>query len=113
MADIISYIKDNLKQLSEEQYRKFHSSLMPTIAPNTVLGVRIPLIRELRDEIINEFSQNDIITFMKDLPHQYYEENNLHAFLIERIEDYNICLYALEDFLPYVDNWATCDSLNP
>ena len=113
MLEIKNYIKERLHNLSDKTYKKFSSSLMPTIDSNTVIGVRVPLIKELAIDVIKEYSKDEIISFMKDLPHQYYEENNLHAFLIEKIDDYDTCLYALEDFLPYVDNWATCDSLRP
>lgn len=113
MADIITYIQDRLFTLQDKNYKEFYSKLMPTMNSDRVIGVSVPLVKKLAKEIIDTFNKNEIISFMKHLPHQYYEENNLHAFLIEKIDDYELCLYALEDFLPYVDNWATCDSLNP
>lgn len=83
---------------------------MPTVNSETVIGVRTPILREYSKEIAKNGHYED---FLKSLPHQYYEENNLHAFLIEKIKDYQTCINALNEFLPYVDNWATCDSMKP
>lgn len=104
---------DLTKKLFEAQdveYKKFHSRLIPTVDENTVIGVRIPVLRKLAKEFYSDKSRK---SFMSDLPHYYYEENNIHAFLIEQITDYDECIYEIEKFLPYIDNWATCDSMNP
>ncbi len=103
-------IKKELFSMQDVGYKNFHSKLMPNINPDTVIGVRIPLIRKLAKNIKNNLETE---TFLKTLPHAYYEENNLHAFLICEIEDFDECIKKLNKFLPYIDNWATCDSLRP
>lgn len=110
MDNISGYIRQRLKELRDEEYRSFHSKLMPETDPAVIIGVRMPQLRKLAKEIsvIPEACR-----FMKQLPHRYYEENNLHGLLIEGIKDYDECMDALEHFLPYVDNWATCDMIAP
>lgn len=93
--------------MAEEDYRDFSSRLMPTVGKSTVLGVRVPLLRKYAKSLENYEE------FLKELPHKYFEENNLHAFLIEREKDFNKCIEKLDAFLPYIDNWATCDSMKP
>ena len=102
-----------VKTLFEKQdlaYRDFHSRLMPGIDKETVIGVRTPELRKLAKEI---YGTPEAEKFLNELPHKYYEENNLHAFLIEQIKDYDECIAQLERFLPFVDNWATCDMMRP
>lgn len=103
-------IEKRLLSLAEPDYRAFQCKLMPTVPPERVLGVRTPHLRALAKEFSGSSTAEK---FLHALPHRYYEENNLHAFLIERIRDYDSCIAALEEFLPYVDNWATCDSMSP
>ena len=103
-------ILDLLFSLKDEKYRDFSASLMPTIDKAGVIGVRIPQLRKLAKELKGT---NTAESFLKTLPHKYYEENNLHAFLISEIKDFEECVGAVDDFLPYIDNWATCDSLRP
>ena len=91
-------------------YRAFNSRLLPTVNPETVIGVRTPRLRAIAKEIAGS---PQAAVFLAELPHRYYEENNLHAFLIERIGDYNATVAELDRFLPYVDNWGTCDSMSP
>ena len=91
-------------------YRAFQSKLMPTVDPETVIGVRTPALRKLAKELAGTQPAED---FLHQLPHRYYEENNLHGLLISSIPDYDAAVAALEEFLPYVDNWATCDLLSP
>ncbi|MBE6632484.1 MAG: DNA alkylation repair protein [Ruminococcaceae bacterium] len=98
----------------DEQYRKFHSKLVPGMDSEKIIGVRTPVLRTLAKELFkNEENKENIKAFMSDLPHRYYEENNLHAFFIEQIKDPDTCSEAIEAFLPYVDNWATCDMMRP
>lgn len=99
-------IKD-LKELSDQSYQKFQSSLLPNINSKTIVGVRIPKLRKYA----KGFLQSE--TFFKELPHKYYEENILHALLINEISDYDKTIKELNKFLPYVDNWAVCDILSP
>lgn len=103
-------IYEKLCQLQDLEYKKFQCSLMPTVSPETVIGVRTPHLRAIAKEISgSETAEN----FIKVLPHEYYEENNLHIFLLERIKDYDECISLVNKFLPYIDNWSTCDGLNP
>ena len=110
----MSYIEEDIQRqlfgLQELQYKKFTSKLMPTVNPETVIGVRTPELRKLA----KDYSKTpEAMEFLKTLPHTYFEENNLHGFLIETIKDYDIAIAAVDAFLPYIDNWATCDTLSP
>ena len=110
MVQIENEIQNLLFSLQDEKYREFHTKLIPTIDPDKIIGVRTPVLRKQVKELAK---RPDIHEYMMTLPHTYYEENNLHAFLIEQIKDYEECVRRLEEFLPYVDNWATCDSMTP
>lgn len=99
-------IQKHLFELQDMAYRDFHSRLMPDIDKETVIGIRVPVLRKYAKSIAGtELAEK----FIKELPHRYYEENNLHMMLITRIKDYEKCLSEIERFLPYIDNWATCD----
>lgn len=102
-------IVKKLLSMQDLKYKAFHSKLMPTVDENRVIGISIPVLRKLAKELDTIEAQ----AFLQSLPHYYYEENNLHAFLIEQIVDYDECIKAVNEFLPFVDNWATCDSLRP
>lgn len=104
------YICKRLFELQDTGYRDFHSKLMPTVKKELVIGVRTPDLRRLAKEISKTEYAAD---FLEILPHKYYEENNLHAFLIEEIKDYDECISQINRFLPFVDNWATCDMMRP
>ncbi len=99
-----------LLKLSDKEYALFTVKLIPGIDPDSVIGVRIPELRKLAKDIYKENKYN---TFIKSLPHKYHEENLLHGFIIEQIKDFDLCVKAIEDFLPYIDNWAVCDSVSP
>ncbi len=103
-------VTEKLFSLQDKEYREFHSRLMPNIAPERVIGIRIPVLRKLARELIKN---GEAEGFIGTLPHFYYEENNLHAFIIEQIRDYDLLIKELDRFLLFVDNWATCDSLRP
>lgn len=107
---LIQDIQKHLFELQDEEYRKFHSRLMPTVDPKTIIGVRVPLLRKYAKELSRT---TDVEPFLKVLPHTYYEENNLHAFLLESVKDYHATIAAVHAFLPFVNNWATCDMLSP
>ena len=99
-------IQKHLFELQDIKYRDFHSRLMPDTDKETIIGIRVPVLRKYAKSIAGtELSEK----FIKELPHHYYEENNLHMMLITRIKDYDKCLSEVERFLPYIDNWATCD----
>lgn len=103
-------VRARLWAMAEPDYRAFQCRLMPTVLPERVLGVRTPKVRALAAELKKSGAGD---AFLGILPHRYYEENNLHAFLIEKIRSYPDALAETERFLPYVDNWATCDSFSP
>lgn len=123
MKDMTKYIQDCLFELQDEEYKKFHCRLMPTVETDAVIGVRTPGLRKLGKRLWQECRSDDknsagtipqdIQCFMEQLPHKYYEENNIHAVFIEQIKNYETCIDALEQFLPHVDNWATCDIMSP
>ncbi len=110
MIYTVSEIQTQLISMQDLEYKAFHSRLMPTISPETIIGVRTPALRKYAKEMAK---YGDVEGFMHELPHKYYEENNLHGFLIESIKDFDKCLSEVERFLPYVDNWATCDMMRP
>lgn len=103
-------IQKRLFELQDPGYRDFQSKLMPTIDKETVIGVRTPELRRLAKELRGTPEASE---FIRNLPHQYYEENNLHSFLIAEIKDYDTCMAEIKRFLPFVDNWATCDTMAP
>ncbi len=96
--------------LADSDYRDFHSALIPNVPKDNIIGVRMPLLRKTAKDMIREGIADD---FINQLPHRYYEENNLHALIIARIKDFDLLITELERFLPFIDNWATCDSLRP
>lgn len=105
---IITNVQTRLFELQDLKYRDFHAKLMPTVNKEKIIGVRTPALRVFA----KKYGKTDEAKeYLQILPHQYYEENNLHGLLIEQIKDYDICLEELERFLPYIDNWATCDLL--
>ena len=110
MSDVEARVRARLSEMQDLKYRDFSAKLTPTVPPERIIGVRTP---ELRKYAVELSKTEDAAAFMAMLPHLYQEENNLHAFLIERIADYDACVAALDAFLPYVDNWATCDSMSP
>lgn len=107
MIVIKAIIQKTLISMGEEAYREFSSKLMPTVEKSKVIGIRTPNLRKYAKGLENYED------FLSDLPHKYFEENNLHAFLIERERDFDRCIELIESFLPYIDNWATCDSMKP
>lgn len=99
-------IQAELFELQDEKYRDFHSKLIPDIAKKNIIGIRTPVLRKYA----KQFAKTDETdAFLQDIPHTYYEENNLHMMLITSIKEYDKCLKEIEKFLPYIDNWATCD----
>lgn len=101
---------ETLFSLQDKEYGDFHSALMPGIDRETIIGIRIPILRKEAKRILKEGGYEN---FLASLPHKYYEENNLHGFLIEGQKDYDKCIDYLDAFLPFVDNWATCDLCSP
>lgn len=103
-------IQKKLFEMQDTAYRDFHSKLMPETDKEKVIGVRTPELRKFAKQL---YGSSEAETFLKALPHKYYEEDNLHAFLIEQINDYDAVVSRLDEFLPLVDNWATCDMMKP
>ncbi|MBQ9155355.1 MAG: DNA alkylation repair protein [Eubacterium sp.] len=103
-------IRQRLYELQDTGYRDFQSKLIPNISPDSMIGVRTPALRKLAKKLIKD---PDINGFLRDLPHYYFDENQLHAFLISEIKDFAVCMDQVRRFLPFVDNWATCDQLSP
>lgn len=99
-----------LAALADPGYRAFQASLIPTLGPGRILGVRMPALRALAKELAGT---PEAEAFLSALPHAYYDEDNLHGLLVCALRGYERCAGALEAFLPYVDNWATCDLLRP
>lgn len=108
--NIIEQIQTELFEMQDLKYKDFHVKLIPTVSPDQIIGVRIPMLRKYAKSLAKTPEAD---AFLSVLPHTYYEENNLHAFLIEAIKDYEEAMMQTERFLPYIDNWATCDSFSP
>ncbi len=104
------FVRDFLETNADEKHREFNTKLMPTVEKSAVFGVRTPVLRKFAKEFFKDPRSTD---FLKQLPHEYFEENQLHAMLLEQIKDFDECIKAVEEFLPFVDNWATCDCFSP
>ena len=99
-----------LDSLQDLKYRDMQIKIIPTIDPGSIIGVRTPELRKMAKDMLKA---DNYKVFLEELPHKYFEENQLHAFIISGIKDLNECMEELERFLPYVDNWATCDQMSP
>ena len=103
-------VKTELVRLQDENYCDFMRKVIPTVAPETVIGIRTPALRKLAGELAK---RPDAEVFLTSLPHEYFEENQLHAFMLSGMKDFARCMELVCTFLPYVDNWATCDQMSP
>ncbi len=103
-------VKEAIYVQKEDEYARFLRPLIPSVDPDTILGVRIPFLRKLAKTVANTEEGN---AFLNELPHAYFEENILHAVLLSYIKSADECLEALERFLPYIDNWSVCDTIKP
>lgn len=101
-------ILKSLYALQDTVYRDFQSALLPTVDKANIIGVRTPELRALARQLRGESDD-----FIKNLPHKYFEENQLHAFIISDFHDFDTAASAVDGFLPYIDNWATCDQMSP
>ena len=110
MTNQSNAVTQHLINLQDPAYKRFQQNLIPTVAPEAVLGVRIPQIRKYAKELAHTPEAH---RFLNTLPHRFYDENNLHGALLEQIRDFDAAIEAVERFLPYIDNWATCDSFCP
>lgn len=99
-----------LMSYQDLKYREMQIRILPTLDPDSIIGVRTPQLKKLAKELVKS---GEFESYFKKLPHKFFEENQLHALAISEIKDFEICIKELEKFLPYVDNWATCDQLLP
>ena len=99
-----------LKAVKDDNYKEFQAKLVPNIAADTIIGVKTPQMRNIAKEVFESSKRDE---FLKDLPHKYYEENLVHFFVIALIKDFDECVKAVEDFLPYVDCWPVSDQSSP
>ena len=107
---ILDDIRGELFKMQDIEYRDFNSKLIPTVKKEDMIGVRTPELRKYAKKLLKEEGVED---FLHSLPHKYFDENQLHAFIISEIKDFKLCIDELINFLPYLDNWATCDQLSP
>ena len=107
---MIQKIREELFRLQDTGYRDFQMKLIPTAGPETMIGVRTPALRKYAKALVKAGQADE---FLKNLPHTYFDENQLHAFILSELKDYDLCIEETDRFLPYVDNWATCDQLSP
>lgn len=103
-------IREHLFEMQDLGYKDFHLNLMPGVDPDTVIGVRTPLLRKFAKEI---FKSGEYDAFISELPHKYYDEMNLHGFILCEMKDYDRVINEIDRYLPYVNNWATCDLVSP
>ena len=107
---ITEEIRQSLFELQDIKYRDFQAKLIPGKDTETMIGVRTPELRKLAKQMLK---REDIGEFLRDLPHRYFDEDQLHAFIVAGIKEYGKCMEELMRFLPFVDNWATCDQMSP
>ena len=107
---ITEEIREELFRLQDSKYREFQSKLIPNVPLDSVIGVRTPALRKYAKELAK---REEIGEFLSDVPHRYFDENQLHAFIISQLKDFGRCMEYVRSFLPYVDNWATCDQMSP
>lgn len=105
-----SEIVKELRALSDEKYAAMQKKIIPNVDPERIIGVRTPALRDLAKTIYRE---EDTGEFLHLLPHEYFDEDQLHAFIICLEKDFDQCIVDTEAFLPYINNWATCDQLSP
>lgn len=110
IMDLTAKLQQDLFDMQDIKYRDFHAKLMPTVEKERIIGVRTPQLRKYAKAF---GKTEDAEKFLQMLPHRYYEENNLHGFLISGMKDYDKCIKYINEFLPYIDNWATCDMTSP
>jgi 3-methyladenine DNA glycosylase AlkD len=106
----MDFILEQLNAQQDTTYRQFQSGLTPTVEPSKFIGVRTPILRRMAKQLRKD---ERCAAFLAELPHTYFEENQLHGFIVSENPDFANCLQELEQFLPYIDNWATCDQTSP
>ncbi len=107
---ILNDIRTELFKMQDMDYRDFNSKLVPTVDKESMIGIRTPELRKYAKQL---GKSSEVKEFLQALPHKYFDENQLHAFIISEIKDFKNCIAEINRFLPYIDNWATCDQLSP
>ncbi len=118
-AEELNSVKQVREELFKNQdlgYKKFHSKLMPTVDEDEIIGVRNPIVKNITKSFCVDYKKGfekrpHVMEFLNALPHKYYEENNVHGNILSNIKDIDVLIEELEKFLPYINNWATCDCL--
>ena len=111
-----SEITSQLYSMQDTSYRDFQAKLLPTLVPESVIGVRTPALRDFAKSLLAEAKtsgRKELASFLSARPHKYFDENQLHAFVLSGEKNFDTCIALLEKFLPFIDNWATCDQLSP
>ena len=103
-------IRNELFGMQDTEYRDFQKKLIPTVEDDAFIGTRTPELRAFAKQLSK---REDTDGFLTALPHEYFDEYQLHAFIISEIKDFDACIAEVERLLPYIDNWATCDQLSP
>ena len=107
-------IQQVLFALQDIEYRDFQSNLIPNVDKEFFIGIRTPVLRKYTKDLVKDASKaDDLNQFLNTLPHTYFDENQLHAFILSEMKDFNTCVTYVDAFLPYIDNWATCDQMSP
>lgn len=113
-------VLNELNKYEDKKYKNFQVKLIPTVNSELFMGIRTPDLKKLAKEMSSAYSnakskwtKTEVDTFLNELPHKYFDENQLHIFILSILKDYDICIKRINDFLPYIDNWATCDQLSP
>ena len=111
MEKVLNLLFEN----ADPKYKSFHSALIPTVNPESIIGVRMPMMRKIAKTLLcdENFVLNERESFLSELPHAYYDENVLHALILASEKDFAVALKETDDFLPFVDNWAVCDVFAP
>ena len=107
---ITEEIRKELFENQDEKYRQMQVKIIPSVSAQSIIGVRTPKLREMAKKYKKAENIDD---FLEELPHKYFDENQLHAFILSESKDYEKCMAQTNVFLPYVDNWATCDQMSP
>ncbi len=103
-------VREELYKMQDKKYRELQIKIIPNIDPDSIIGVRTPELKKYAKQLA---ASGVADAFLNELPHKYFEENQLHSFVLSGIKDYEKCMSELDRFLPHVDNWATCDQLSP
>ena len=109
-TDSLNDIQRELFRLQDANYRNLQIKLIPAVLPDTIIGVKTPVLRKIAKQM---HGQESTQSFLDRLPHQFFDENQLHAFILSEEKDYKICISEVNRFLPFINNWATCDQLSP